>query len=230
MTRSPTNFADPYIRREIATLRHGCEVRLSSFVSLDHADALFQTAKSLRPKCALEVGMGHGASTLAILSGLAAGSGNLISIDPFQSADWHGAGLVAVESVGLSARHRLIEDFDYVALPELLAEGLRLQFAYIDGWHSFDYVMLDLFYIDKMLDVGGVVAFNDTGMAAVRRAIGFMKTHLRYAEIDVGLRRAYAASNAPKRLIRRALRWSTHDRYFKKLEDYTVPWNFYRRF
>jgi len=51
--------------------------------------------------------------------------------------------------------HELVEDFDYYALPRLLANGCRADFAYIDGWHTFDHAMLDFWFIDKMMNIGG---------------------------------------------------------------------------
>ena len=60
---------------------------------------------------------------------------------------------------------------DYLALPQLVGDRQTIQFAYIDGWHTFDYTLLDFFYVDKMLDPGGVVAFNDCALPSVRRVI-----------------------------------------------------------
>jgi len=43
------------------------------------------------------------------------------------------------------------------------AQGERIDFAFIDGAHTFDHVLVDFFYIDRMLNVGGIVAFDDVG-------------------------------------------------------------------
>ena len=53
---------------------------------------------------------------------------------------------------------------------------LHLESAAVDGWHTFDYALLDFWYADKMLDVNGVVGFNDCGWRAVSKAIGFVLT------------------------------------------------------
>ncbi len=44
-----------------------------------------------------------------------------------------------------------------ICLPQLLQQELRFDFAYVDGWHTFDHVMMEFFYINRMLDEGGVV-------------------------------------------------------------------------
>jgi hypothetical protein len=81
----------------------------------------------------------------------------------------------------------LLEEPDFKALPCLLERGTKLDFAYIDEWHTFDYTLLDFFYIDKMLRTGGVVAFNDCGWLAVDRVLRFVQSHRKYADMDAGL-------------------------------------------
>src|SRR4030095_12391735 len=108
---------------------------------------------------------------LAILTALAECGGELISIDPGQTSDYHGVGRTHVLRATHSARHTLIESPDYLALPELIKSGVIVDFAYIDGWHTFDYTLVDLFLIDKLLRVGGVVGFNDCALPSVRQVL-----------------------------------------------------------
>ena len=113
-------------------------------------------------------------STLAILTALdeLGAGGRLISIDPFQRADYGEQGLINVERAGLASHHEWIDEADDLALPRLLASGTKIDFGYIDGWHTFDYMLLDFWYLEKMLPVGGHLAFNDCGWRAVRRRSG----------------------------------------------------------
>jgi Methyltransferase domain len=133
-------------------------VNSRSGIALEYAIGLYRAVLTKRPKTMLEIGMANGAATLAILSALSQLDGErlLISIDPNQSTQWHNAGVNNVKANGFSGMHRLIEEPDYVALPELLRQQLALDAAYVDGWHTFDYVLLDFFYIDKLLPVGGL--------------------------------------------------------------------------
>lgn len=107
--------------------------------------------------------MAFGFSTLAILTALEelGEDGRLISIDPYRAQDWHNCGIAAVHRAGLQGRHQHIERPDYLALPALLEADTRLDFGCIDAYHTFDYVLLDFWYVDCLLRVGGVVAFND---------------------------------------------------------------------
>jgi hypothetical protein len=97
----------------------------------------------------------------------------------------------------------------------------KIDLAYIDGWHTFDYVLLDFFYVDKMLRRGGVVGFNDAGWRSVLRVLRFVTTHRRYQEIDVGLPRTYESRvKVIGPLIKRLEGRSNCDRYFRKSEDW----------
>jgi glycosyltransferase involved in cell wall biosynthesis/predicted O-methyltransferase YrrM len=204
----------------------GVVVPLHSQISREYAAALAKAVSQYEPAVALEVGMAFGIASLAVLGAMREDA-TLISVDPFQTADYRGLGRRHVEEAGYGHRHRLVEEPDYLALPTLLRDGLRIQFAYIDGWHTFDHVLLDLFFLDKMLDVGGLLAFNDCGMPAVHRGIRFLETHRDYSEIDVGLRRSYVGHSRIDSLVRSREDRSHEDRYFEKMSDTIPPWNFY---
>lgn len=193
------------------------------------AEALTRQVKACRPKLAVEIGMANGISTLAILAGLEPGA-RLISIDPFQDSNWHGAGRSLVARSDRGASHELRQKPDYLALPALLSEGIQVDFAYIDGMHTFDYVALDAFYIDKLLPVGGVVGFNDCGFRSVHKFLRFWRGHRRYEELDAGLAPDFRGGNPLITLIRRIEGRSNQDRYFRKLESWEPEHNYFRRF
>lgn len=181
------------------------------------------------PKLAIEIGMANGILTLAILAGLPPG-GRLISIDPFQDTQWHGAGKELVARCDRAKNHTVVTEPDYLALPTLIREGVTVDFAYIDGMHTFDYVSLDAFYIDKLLPVGGVIAFNDCGFRSIHKFLKLFRSHRRYEEIDVGLTPDYRGRNPLVSWARRLSGRSNQDRYFRKLEQWEPPHNFFRQF
>jgi len=201
-----------------------------------YVEALHRTILKEKPDVVLEVGMAQGASTLAILTALEqlGGDGRLLSIDPNQSTVFESQGLHNVKRAGLQDRHELIEEPDYTALPRMLQDGLKLDFAYIDGWHTFDYTLLDFWYTDRMLRVNGVVALNDCGWRAVSKAIGFVMTHRKYGEMDVGLRRSIVPGRELIRFLKlqfgAQFRRMNQDRYFRKQEDWEPSFHFFRDF
>jgi predicted O-methyltransferase YrrM len=210
----------------------GGPLPLSGEIAPAYAAALYRTVLSHKPDLVVEIGMACGASTLSILTALEEVNcgGRLVSIDPTQTTEWKGAGVAGVRRSGLASRHRLMEMPSHEALPRLLADGTRIDLAYVDGWHTFDYVLLDFFYLDKMLPVGGIIGFNDCGLRAVHRVLSFLRTHRKYRELKTGLPRSFRGRHPMISLLRRVLRRSREDRYFEKVEDWEPSWNFYARF
>ena len=104
----------------------GGSVPVHSHIHPAYAEGLYDMVRRARPALAVEVGMGFGVSTLAILTALRdGGRGRLISVDPKQTSYFEGCGRLAVTRAGLGDRHELVEDYDYNALPRLLASGAR---------------------------------------------------------------------------------------------------------
>jgi predicted O-methyltransferase YrrM len=205
---------------------------LASNISAAHANALYNAVLKYKPKVVIEVGMAFGISTLAILTALheLKAGGRLVSIDPGQTLHYHGVGRANVERAGYAAYHTLMESYNYLALPELLQGNTVADFAYIDGWHTFDYTLLDFFLIDKVLKVDGVLGFNDCALPSVRKVLGFVKTHRKYREINVGLKPNYLTSNPLETIRRTILRISKADRYFQKREHWEPRWDYWKNF
>ncbi len=182
------------------------------------AEMLHNTVRSCRPKRVLEIGMASGISTLSILSGLKENGdgGTLVSIDPFQSTSGRGAGVHHVVQGGFADQHRLMEEFDYLALPKLVSEEASFDLIYIDGNHDFEYVVLDYFYADLLIGPGGILGFNDCGWRTVHAAMKHIPPADRYEEIDVGLKPNYTGKNFIATLERRLTSRSSADRYFRK--------------
>lgn len=133
----------------------------------------------------LEIGMGCGTSSVVMLSALASKpAGHLTSIDPFQTSSFQRAGVGRVEALGYAERHRLIEEPDYLALPNLLSSGQRFDFILVDGYHSFDYTLVDMFFADLLLKTGGVLAVHDSSWATVLHAIRFFEANKSYARVS----------------------------------------------
>ncbi|NJR75273.1 MAG: class I SAM-dependent methyltransferase [Scytonema sp. CRU_2_7] len=108
----------------------------------------------------LEVGMAYGLSTLFICQAHQdKGTGIHTAIDPMQNNLWKSIGLLNIERAGLADKLRFMESCSHEALPQLLTKGEKLDFAFIDGSHHFDYTLIDFFYIDKLLHLGGYVVF-----------------------------------------------------------------------
>ena len=78
----------------------------------------------------------------------------------------------------------MIEEGSEFALPKLLAEGRKFDFALIDSWHTFDHALLEFYFINRMLDLGGVVVFDDAQFPAVRRVIKYVSNYPAYRIVE----------------------------------------------
>lgn len=183
-----------------------------------YAEALYRAVRQHRPATVLEIGFASGMSSLSILTALAENGpdGRLTSVDGWQTTSFKSAGLHNVARAGFADRHRLLHEVDYTAMPRLLADGETFGLVYIDGSHAFEHVILDAFYADRLLTVGGLMAFNDCGHRPVHAAMKHCPPPDRYQEVDVGLGKEYVGRNALISLERRLTRRSNADRYFRK--------------
>lgn len=97
-------------------------------------------------------------------------------IDPYQSSVFSGSGIRNLEEAGLRG-FELIEEPSELALPRLLASGARFDAALIDGYHTFDQTMVDLYYVNRLLRVGGYLVLDDCNLPAVNRAVRYLLTY-----------------------------------------------------
>ena len=150
-----------------------------------HAEEIERLVRDEGLTSTLETGMAYGLSTLAICGvHEARGEGSHVAIDPHQSTDWRGIGVLNLERAGLKARAQVIEQRSDEALPRLREEGLRLDFALIDGLHLFDATLVDFYLADRLMDVGGVLVFHDTWMPAVAQAVAYVRANRAYEPIE----------------------------------------------
>jgi len=138
--------------------------------------AVFETVK---PDVSVETGFAYGVSTLFACTALERNGkpAHHVVFDPRQTIDFDRIGLLNIKRAG----YERFVDFrgtpSEIGLPELHAAGTRIQAALIDGYHTFDHALIDFFYANKMLDVGGVVIFDDVNMPAIARLLGHVLTY-----------------------------------------------------
>ncbi len=166
--------------------QEGFEVSLVAGINAAAAQKIQDLIRNVNAKSALEIGMAMGCSTLAILEALP-NDGRLTSIDPFQTAThgygYRGVGVTMVRRAGLGDQHRLVEEPNYLALPALLEAGEKFDLIFIDGWHTFDYAFIDLFYADLLLREGGILIFDDWGFPCVYHVTKFLEQHKPYRKL-----------------------------------------------
>ena len=137
--------------------------------------------KNKYKKC-LEIGMAFGVSSLYILS--SNDDVELISIDPFQETQWYCSGVKLLKEFDLYNRHKLMLEKDYNALPKLLNkyDNNYFDFIFIDGWHTFDYTLLNFFYADLLLKNNGIIIIDDALHKGVSKCIKYINTNYKHYE------------------------------------------------
>lgn len=150
-------------------------------VSYEEGMALYHLVRRTGARSTLETGLGYGLSSLFICQALQEnGGGSHTAIDPFQTSRWKSIGLLNLRRAGLDGFVRFYEAASHQALPALARAGERFEVVFIDGNHRFDTALLDFFYADQLLDVGGHIMFDDLWMPSIRKVYSFVLRNRAY--------------------------------------------------
>lgn len=153
---------------------------LNSNIDIEEGEFLRYCINSINATKTIEVGCAQGISSLFICDELKEKiSAHHTIIDPYQTTEWESIGIKNLQLSGFS-NFELIEKPSEIALPQLLSENRIYDMAFIDGWHTFDHTLLDFFYLNRMIKVGGLIIIDDTGMPAVKKAIRYILKYPSY--------------------------------------------------
>src|ERR1700733_9436654 len=176
---------------------------LHSAISQEEGDFIQQMIRSVRPQISVEVGCAYGISGLYICEALReVGARKHIIIDPYQHSHWEGIGLANLSRANYADLLDFSETFSYQYLARLTEDRLKVDFAFIDGQHTFDYVLVDFFLLDKLLRPGGVIIFDDFSYPSIRSVCRYVLLNLRYKCIGP-LSRDLPELMTPRRLAAR---------------------------
>jgi predicted O-methyltransferase YrrM len=166
--------------------------RLTSHTRQAEHDEIRKRLVETKAKNTLEVGLAYGTSALVFAEYHQRAKNTGVchtAIDPNQfgsgEGHWEGIGVQNLKRVGFirGRNWRLVEKSSVDALPDL-AKKLKVDVALIDGYHLFDYTLLDVFYCLKMLKVGGVLIVDDKKMRAIKAVAQYvMRAYKNVAEI-----------------------------------------------
>jgi predicted O-methyltransferase YrrM len=150
-------------------------------ISADEGNALRGWVTREGASRTVEVGLGYGISALHICEGLLRNgdaTARHVAIDPYQTLRFADCGLQFLEDAGLADLVELHREESQIALPRFVFEGRSFDFAFVDGNHRFDGVFLDLVYLGRLVQAGGIVVVDDFDLPAVARAVSFCVTNL----------------------------------------------------
>ena len=162
----------------------------------------------------LEVGCAYGMSSLYICEALRDRTGASHTIvDPMQMEVWKGIGVAQLERAGIDF-FELVNEPSELALPALVRDGVpSFDLIFIDGWHTFDQVIVDLYYADRLLREGGYIVVDDCTWASVSMAVAYFANYPAYRTVDD----LPIASEGWQHSLARAIRTLLPARYAKRL-------------
>ena len=169
-----------FYKETVKTLQDGTqrEIGYGCSVLAEQGQLLYDLARDLKPQNSLEVGLAWGGSAIHILCALEAnGTGHHTALDPFQSS-WSDIGVSEPTRLGLGDYLTCFYERSDVAMPRFIQEGRRFQFIFIDGDHRFDAAFVDFHFAQRLLDVGGILAFDDAQAMSVARTVSFVDTNM----------------------------------------------------
>jgi predicted O-methyltransferase YrrM len=153
----------------------------TSSITFETGALLYDFIRSVKPQKTLEIGMAYGISTLFICQALRDnGGGSHTAIDPLENSEFKSIGILNLERANLKDMLRFHEAPSDLLLPQFCTEKKSFDFAFIDGWHLFDFTLVDFYYIDKLLEVGGHVAIDDLWMPGIRKVVSFVLNNKPY--------------------------------------------------
>jgi len=161
---------------EDGTLRT-CDVGIAQ----EEGEFLQEIMRRHRPEVSVEVGCAYGISSLYICEALReVNAAKHIIMDPYQHSWSQGIGIANLKRAGYADIIEFHEDPSYQYLARLTEEHVKIDFAFIDGNHSFDYVLVDFFLIDKLLEPGGIVVLDDFSYPSIRNVCRYFLLNLSY--------------------------------------------------
>jgi predicted O-methyltransferase YrrM len=162
-------IAEQIFRSNTVRDAQGREYPLHSHTSREQCEFLQRIVVDMDARRCLEVGLAYGLSSLFVCEAIFGKDGSVFySIDPKQDA-WKNVGLRNLEVAGFRSLVRFYRDASHNVLPKLLAEGVRLDFAYVDSTKIFDVLLVDTYYLSLLLREGGVLVLDDCILPSVRR-------------------------------------------------------------
>lgn len=157
------------------------ERRVTGGIAIREAEALSNMVRDVDAKYSAETGVAYGLSTLAMCGAQDKSKTHVhFGVDPCQYTEHGGSAIAALNKAGLQNRFRLLEGPSHLMLPDLIRQNITLDCAFIDGWHTFDYTLVDFFLIDKMLRTGGLLGLHDMDMPSKQKVLKFILTHRDY--------------------------------------------------
>jgi len=150
-------------------------------ISQEEGDFIWDLIREHGFRKSIEIGCALGVSSLYICDAISEFSNpSHTIIDPNQSSGWANIGVRNIKARGINFFY-LIEETSELALPKLLEKKEAFDFAFIDGWHTFDHALLDFFYLNRLIRVGGMIIFDDANWPSISKLLRYISAYPAYS-------------------------------------------------
>jgi len=164
-------------RREVIDT-NGKNVKLKDGdITLEQAELLFYLIHEIKPILSVEMGFANGLAasvmtTAHMLNGL---NGGHVPIEDQAKLVNDGIGHHTMERLELTG-YQIMEHEPALVLPQMLLQQLNqgLKLVYFNGARTFEEQMMEYYYMNRLLNEGGVLAIN-TANAARRELVDFIR-------------------------------------------------------
>jgi predicted O-methyltransferase YrrM len=158
--------------------------------NIDEKEGLFLSniIKEYKAKNTIEIGCAMGISSLYICSALNdEEKKHHTIIDPMQSSDWANIGKANLDRANVDF-YEIIEQPSEIILPKLLSQHKQFDLGFIDGWHTFDHTLVDFFYLNRLVKVGGIIIIDDISFPGIKKLMRYILNYPAYellGKVDV---------------------------------------------
>ncbi len=178
-----SELLDEIFRKQLVYDDAGNEYKLAGNVDMKEGAFLTKLIQEYKPKNTIEIGCAYGISSLFICSALEKiKNPHHTIIDAWQNESFKNIGVSNLKKAGINF-FELIEGLSEIILPQLLSEGKKYDLCFIDGNHTFDHTLIDFFYLNRMIDIGGIIVIDDTGIPSVNKLIRYILNYPSYKQI-----------------------------------------------
>lgn len=152
----------------------GISHTLSSNIDEKEGAFLSKLIKDYKINNTIEIGCAMGISSLYICAALnEEKEKHHTIIDPMQTSDWGNIGVTNLKRAGVDF-FEIIEQPSEIALPQLLTLKKEYDLGFIDGWHTFDHTLVDFFYLNRLIKVGGIIVIDDISFAGIKKITRYL--------------------------------------------------------
>lgn len=186
LPRSAAVLREMYSAGALPGAPHGEPVAIDqdTRISAHQGAELHRLVSTAGAKSCLEVGLAYGYSTVWILDALSrTPDTSHVAIDPFQLSRWGGVGLETVNRLNAATKFQWIQERSDFALASFAKAERTFDFIYIDGGHRFDDVIVDFYLSDRVLNVQGLMVFDDMFMPSIQTAVSFLERNRAYQRV-----------------------------------------------